>query len=84
MVPLSLSLLSPDHRLFFPALEVVMSLGHHQVQCCWPRLSNVLQLSAKEMVGVLQRRFHAMLDEFQVLWCFSFSSTYVYNLLIML
>lgn len=81
-MPLSLSLLSPDHRLFFPALEVVMSLGHHQVQCCLPRLRSALQLSTTEMVGVLQRRFHPMVDEFHVLWCFS--PTCMYNLLIML
>jgi len=76
--------LSAGSRLFFPALEVVMSLGHHQVQCCLPGLRSALQLSTEEMVGVLQRRFNAMMDKFQVLWCFSFSSTYTYNLLIML
>lgn len=82
-MPLSLSLPSPDHRLFFPALEAVMSLGHPQVQCCPPRLWSALQLSTEEMVVVLQRRSHGM-KEFQVLWYFSFSSPYVYNLTIML
>lgn len=66
--------LSPDHGLFLPALEAVMALGHPQVQCCLPRLWSALQLSTKDMVGVLQRRSHVWNDEgissLMVFFCF--------------
>lgn len=61
-VTLSLSLLSRDHRLFFPALEVVMSLGLRQVRCCLCTLWSAIQWSSEEVVDLLQKTFYAMMD----------------------